>query len=206
MRRQPLRPRWSTYHRSWRTAWFANSRYGAAAARRRRKRKIDNDGQRSIDFRWINEHGAPSRFWFAKGDRAKEHHAEQLLSRSRVIGRRVFPLRSSAEAFADNAAQDVGTEWEVKDLRPITDEHLAAMFEDLARDAEAAYGADWERQVVVKVLTDLGGRLPYALRICAAAHAAGFRTMLLARGRARFRRFRGHPEITYVRGSAVIRK
>lgn len=197
-------PRWRTFHSPWIRAYVANSRYGAAAARRQRCAKIDNDGQRSIDFRWINEHGAPSRFWFAKGDRAKEHHAEELLKRSRVIGRRVFRLRSSAEAFADNAAQGVGTEWEVKDLRPITDEQLAAMFAELARDAQAAYGDDWQQQVVVKVLTNLGGGLPYALRVCRAAHAAGFRTILLARGRARFRRFPNRPEITYVRGSAVI--
>lgn len=198
-------PRWRTYHRNWRTAYFANSRYGAAAAQRRHCPKIDNDGQRSIDFRWINEHGAPSRFWFAKGDRAKEHHADELLKRSRVVGSRVFPLRSSLEAFRDNAAHDTDTEWEVKDLRPITDEQLAEMFAQLARDAEDAYGPGWQDHVVVKVLTDLGGGLRYALRICRAAHAAGFRTMLLARGRARFMRFRGHPEITYVRGSAVIR-
>lgn len=198
---RPRRPTWSTYHRNWRWAYVANSRYGSAKARRKGKRRIDNDGQRSIDFAWINEHGAPSRFWFAKGDRAKEHRAEQLLRLSRVIGRRTFPLRSAAEAFRDNAAQGVGTEWEVKDLRPITDEDLDAMFADLARDAEAAYGPRWHREVVVKVLTDLGGGLHYALRICRAAHRNGHRTMLLVRGRDRLRRFKGHTEITYVRGS-----
>jgi hypothetical protein len=194
-------PRGKTYHRNWRKAYVANSRYGSAAAKARRCVRIDNDGQRSIDFEWINEHGAPSRFWFAKGDRAKEHPAEQLLNRARVVGRRTYQLRSDYETFCDNAEHGVGTEWEVKDLRPITDEQLAAMFADLARDAKAAYGADWRRHVIVKVLTDLGGGLPYALRVCRAAHAAGFRTMLLARGRARFRRFAAHPEITYVRGS-----
>ena len=197
----PRRPRWSTYHRNWRRAYVANSRYGSAAARRRRKARIDNDGQRSIDFEWINEHGAPSRFWFAKGDRAKEHPAEELLKRSRVVGRRVYPLRSALEAFGDNAAEGVGTEWEVKNLRPITDEQLAAMMADLAHAAADAYGPHWRRHVVVKVLTDLPGGLRYALRVCRAAHAAGLRTMLLVRGRDRLRRFRGHTEITYVRGS-----
>jgi hypothetical protein len=194
-------PAGHAYHRAWRTAFFANSRYGSAAAQARHCKRIDNDGQRSIDFEWINEHGAPSRFWFAKHDRAKEHPAAELLKRSRVVGRRVYPLRSSLEAFRDNAAHGVGTEWEAKDLRPITNEHLAAMFTQLARDAADAYGPDWQRHVLVKVLTDLGGGPPYALRVCRAAHAAGFDTMLLARGRARFRTFRAHPEVTYVRGS-----
>jgi hypothetical protein len=203
---RPRRPRWSTYHRNWRFAYIANSRYGAAQARRRRKAKIDNDGQRTIDCKWCNEHGAPSRFWFAKGDRAKEHTAAELFKRSRVVRGRVYPLRSSAEAFADNAAEDRGTEWEVKDLRPITDEQLDAMMADLAADAEAAYGSDWHKHVVVKVLTNLGGGLRYALRVCRAAHAHGIPTMLLARGRARYRRFRGHAEVTYVRGSLVIRR
>jgi hypothetical protein len=198
---RPRRPTWSTYHRNWRYAYVANSRYGSVAAKRRRKRRIDNDGQRSIDFEWINEHGAPSRFWFAKGDRAKEHTAAELMKRSRVVGARTYPLRSAAEAFRDNAAHDVGTEWEVKDLRPISDEQLDAMMADLAADAQAAYGPDWHEHVVVKVLTDLGGGLRYALRICRAAHAHDIPTMLLVRGRARWRRFVGHTEITYVRGS-----
>jgi hypothetical protein len=199
--RLPRRPTWSNYHRNWRWAYIANSARGSRIARRKRRKKIDNDGQRSIDYQWINEHGAPSRFWFAKGDRAKEHPAAKLLGRSRVVGRHVYPLRSAAEAFADNAAQGVGTEWEVKDLRPITDAHLEAMFVRLVADAEAAYGPNWRRHVVVKVLTDLGGGLSYALRVCRAAHAASAPTMLLARGGARFRTFSAHPEVTYVRGS-----
>lgn len=199
---QPRRaPRWSVYHRNWQRAYVANSRRGSRLARRTGRKRIDNDGQRSIDFQWINEHGAPSRFWFAKGDRAMEHPAEELLKRSRVIGRRVYPLRSALEAFRDNAEHDVDTEWEVKDLRPITDEQLAEMMADLAAAAEEAYGPEWHKHVAVKVLTDLGGGTKYALRICRAAHAAGFRTVLLARGRVRFRRFRGHEEITYIRGS-----
>jgi hypothetical protein len=198
---RPRRPIWSTYHRNWRWAYVANSRRGSRLARAKRKRKIDNDGQRSIDYQWINEHGAPSRFWFAKGDRAKEHRAAELLGRARVVGRHTYPLRSSLEAFRDNAAESRDTEWEVKDLRPITDAQLGAMMADLARDAEDAYGPDWRKHVVVKVLTDLGGGLPYALRICRAAHATGIPTMLLARKRARFRRFHGHTEITYIRGS-----
>lgn len=203
---RPRRPHWSTYHRNWRRAYIANSRYGAAQARRRRKARIDNDGQRSADFRWINEHGAPSRFWFARGDSAKEHAAGQLLKRSRVIGRRTFPLRSDAEAFRDNAAEGRGTEWEVKNLLPITDEQLDAMMADLAADAEAAYGPDWPKHVVVKVLTNLRGGLRYALRVCRAARRHRIPTMLLVRRRARFRRFVGHTEVTYVRGSLVIRR
>jgi hypothetical protein len=162
---------------------------------------IDNDGQRSIDFEWVNEHGAPSRFWFAKGDSAKDHAADELLSRSRVIGRHVYSLDSALDAFRGNAEQGIDTEWEVKGLRPITDEQLDQMFADLATAAEAAYGPEWREHVTVKVLTDLRGGVAYALRICRAAHKAGFRTMVLARGKARFRRFRKHPEVTWVRGS-----
>lgn len=197
-KRSPRRP---GYHRPWRWAYIANSRYGSARAKALGRVVIDNDGQRSIDFEWINEHGAPSRFWFAKGDRAKEHPAEQLLKRQRVIGSRVYRLRSAAEAFRDNAAHGIDTEWEVKDIRPVTDEQLAAMMADLAAAAEDAYGPEYRRHVVVKVLTDLGGGVLYALRVCRAAHPH-FNTMILARGRARYRTFAAHPEVTYVRGSA----
>lgn len=198
---RPRRPTWSTYHRNWRWAYIANSRYGSKAAKVQRSARIDNDGQRSLDYQWINEHGAPSRFWFAKGDRAKEHPAAELLKRSRTLGRRTYPLRSAAEAFRDNAAHGIGTEWEVKDLRPVSDAHLTAMMADLAHAAHAAYGPDWHRHVVVKVLTNLGGGLPYALRICRAAHALDIPTMLLPRGRDRWRRFSGRTAVTYVRGS-----
>lgn len=194
-------PRRRVYHRNWRWAHVQNSRQGSKRARAKGCGWIDNDGQRSIDFEWANEHGAPSRFWFPKGDSAKDHEADELLKRSRVVGRIAYPLRSALDAFRDNAEFGIDTEWEVKGLRPITDEQLDAMFADLAADAEAAYGPEWRKHVTVKVLTNLRGGVRYALRICRDAHGRGFRTMILARGKARFRRFRAHPEVTWVRGS-----
>lgn len=198
---RPRRPSWSTYHRNWRFAHIANSVYGSRAAKREGKDRIDNDGVRSRDFQWLNEHGAPSRFWFAKGDAAKHHDAGELQHRSRVIRTTVYPLRMAFEAFRDNANEGVGTEWEVKNLQPITKAQLRQMMADLAADARKAYGHNWQRRVVVKVLTDLPGGFEYAIEVCRAAHAHDIPTMLLPRGRDRLRTLKGRTAVTYVRGS-----
>lgn len=198
---RPRRPSWSTYHRNWRWAYVANSVFGSRKAKAKGKSRIDNDGVRSSDDEWINEHGGPSRFWFAKGDAAKHHVASKLLARSRVIGTKVYPLRSAFEAFRDNANAGVGTEWEVKNLRPITHRQLVNMMLDLAIAARQAYGHNWKKRVVVKVLTDLPGGFEYAMDVCRAAHQVGLETMLLPRGRDRWRRLKGRTAVTYVRGS-----
>lgn len=200
-------PRHRVAHRNWRRAYITNSSRGSALARAARKAWVDNDFHLSLAATdWINAHGAPERFWLPRGIRFERKPGPVLLSRSRVIGRHAYRLRDDLDAFTDNAAHGLSTEAEIKDVRPYTGPRLRTAMVRLAKHAAAAYGPDWHKRVVVKVLTDLHGGEQYALKVCAAAHAAGIPTMLLARGRARFRTYAGHPEVTYVRGSLVIRR
>lgn len=203
-----------TYHRTWQTAYFANSPRGSAAAQRAGDQRIDNDFHLTApsalgltDCSWCNAHGAPERFWLARGDRFERHLAAVLFKRDRVYGGHLYHLRNAHEALVDNHRHGLGTEFEVKDVRPWnTPEILDAAFARLAAHALQVYGPDWRAHLVVKVLTNLGGGEAYALQICAAAHAHGIPTMLLARGRARWKTYAGHPEVTWVRGSLVIRR
>lgn len=208
---RPSRPRWSTYHDEWREAPHgSNSRNGAAAAVRHRCARIDNDGTRTFDDVLINDHGNPSTAYFRRGDRSIRHTWAEAQQLKYVYDKHVFHLRTIAQAMADNAKHKVhgrplGTEVEIKFLGPISQARLEAIMVQLAEDAHAAYGADWKHYVVVKVLTCLTGGTAYALKVCTAAHAAGIPTMILARNGARFNRFTNHHEVTWVRGSAVIR-
>lgn len=195
------------YHRKWRTAYVVNSERGSVLAREAGAKVIDNDfhlTQHGAD--WANLHGAPERFWFGKGDRCEKHSSAEVFAMRRTVGGHEYHIRTMREALEDNHHNGLDTEVEVKDVRPwAIPAILDARFAELARDAEAVYGPGWRDHVTVKVLTNLGGGLRYALKICRRAHRKGIPTMLLVRGRARFMRFRNHPAVTYVRGSAVIR-
>lgn len=212
----PRAPRWSPYHEPWYRAHIANSSIGSERAKANGDEWVDNDFHFSapsktpppvpIDCDWINGHGAPELFWLPIHERFEDYPAAKLLKIERPTKGHVFKLRTLAEALKDNAAAGRKTEIEVKDVHPYnTPAILNRMFARAAVHAEAAYGADWKAHTVVKVLTDLRGGEAYALQVLAVAHAHGFQTMLLARGRCRFKRYAGHTEITYVRGSAVIR-
>lgn len=201
-------PRRRTFHRKWTSAYVANSERGAVLAQEEGCRAIDNDWHLSKRGRaWINAHGAPERFWLPRGQRFEWHESAHLfgLERHDEHGR-AYHIRDLREALEDNHRRGLDTEAEVKDVRPwATEAILSARFAQMARVAESVYGPSWRRHFLVKVLTDLGGGEKYALKICRFAHAAGIPTMLLVRGHCRFKRYRGHPEITYVRGSLVIR-
>lgn len=195
------------YHRNWRRGYVVNSIYGALAAAAAAFGWIDNDFHLSKWGRvWLNAHGAPERFWLRRGQRFESIPWRVLAKRQRVVGRRVFKLRSAHQTLIDNHAHGLNTEFEVKDVKPWdTPVILDAAFARLARMARAVYGEDWQKRLVVKVLTNLSGGEAYALKVCRHAHAHGIPTMLLVRGKARFKRYAGHTEITWVRGSLVIR-
>lgn len=203
-RRAPAR---KVYHRSWLWAYIVNSVYGARAAAAAAFGWIDNDFHLSRGGRvWVNAHGAPERFWLRAGQRFERVPWSVLRKRQRVIGKRVFKLRTARETFADNHAHGLGTEFEVKDVRPLdTSAILSAAFERLATQAEQVYGEDWRKHVIVKVLTNLSGGEAFALDVCRHARENGIPTMLLVRGRCRYKRYTGHTEVDYVRGSLVIR-
>lgn len=194
-------------HRSWRTSYVTNSERGAVLARDSGERWIDNDWHLTYGGEdWGNDHGAPLRLFFGKGDRMERHPSAEVFALTRTVNGHEYHVRTLREALEDNHHHGLGTEFEVKDVRPwATPEILHARFAELARVAREVYGEHWRRYVVVKVLTDLGGGERYALKICRHAHAHDIPTMLLARRRARFKHYYGHPEITWVRGSAVIR-
>lgn len=200
-------PRRRVGHRSWRTSYLTNSERGAIRAHELGEHWIDNDWHLTHGGQdWGNDHGAPLHLFFRKGDRMERHTSDDVFARTVVVDGHEYHIRRLREALEDNHRHGLNTELEVKDVRPwATAEILAARFAEIAQVAAEVYGPDWAQHVNVKVLSNLGGGIRYALKICRFAHAVGAPTILLARGRARFMRFRGHPEITYVRGSAVIR-
>lgn len=195
----------NTYHSEWaQTPHAANSPNGALLALAHGKGWLDNDATRTLDMVLINDHGLPLRAYFPHGRSIHFTWAECRM-RIYVHGAQTYHLRTIADALRDNAAHGIGTEVEIKSLEPITDGQMDAIMAQLAADAAAAYGANWRHHVIVKVLTNLAGGLPYAMKVCRHAHHHQIPTMLLVRGRDRFRRFPNHHAVTYVRGSAVIR-
>lgn len=199
-------PRHRLYHRRWTSGHVVNSARGSVLARDAGAKWIDNDFHLSMHgLAWVNAHGAPELFWLPRHDRFENHTAGQLFKRERSVGRHLYRLRNLRQTFEDNHHHGLNTEVEVKDVHPWnTDALLDAAFARMARHARAVYGEDWREHVVVKVLTNLRGGEAYALQICRAAHAHDIPTMLLARRRARFHRYAGHSEVTWVRGSLVI--
>lgn len=194
-----------TFHDHWsKTPYGSNSPNGALLAQAHGKGWIDNDATRTRDMVLINDHGLPLRAYFPVG-RSVHFTWAECQQRIYVHNAHSYHLRTIAAALRDNAARGISTEVEIKGLDPITEAQVSQLMAQLATDAEAAYGASWQHHVIVKVLTNLGGGLPYALEVCRAAHQHQIPTMLLPRGRDRFRRFRNHHAVTYVRGSAVLR-
>lgn len=196
-------------HEPWRRGYLVNSRVGSDLMKRRGKNWVDNDGHLSAPdaagrCAWVRGHGAPETFWLKKGDRFENHTHAELSKLHRKVGAQTYHLDDARQAFTDNHHAGLGTEWDVKNVEPwdteaILDDAMAR----LAAHAAAVYGTSWRKHVNVKVLTTWG--LPYALRVCQAAHKHGIPTLVSVRGKHRFNRFAGHTEITYVRGSAVVR-
>jgi hypothetical protein len=178
---------------SWAGGILGDSRKGSKQAKAQGYKWIDCDGHLSSDLYWVNAHGAPYLpSWMGKGDKFEHYSIADLRRKHKG-------LRTSLITFDQNAKLGLSTEWEVKDLHPLTgDKQLTTAFARLAADAHAAYGADWQKRVQVKVLTNLGGGLPYAKKVLRHAHDAGFDTILLPRGTARLKRI-SEPYITYRR-------
>jgi hypothetical protein len=106
--------------------------------------------------------------------------------------------------FRQNAAYGISVEWEVKDIKPFTSPAaLDAAFTNLAAAAQQYYGAAWTSRVQIKMLSNLSGGQPFALKVLRAAHAHGFTTILLARGAATRTPIPvgAHQYVTYVRGA-----
>jgi hypothetical protein len=187
---------------------FGDSRAGSKAAAREHYDWIDcnghlmhrtaaglRKGRADTDVVWVNAHGAPFNPSWLKG---KLENLAWLPTKIRHPR-----LRSARSTFRQNARLGISTEWEVKDLHPLTSEGaLNVAFSRLAASARAAYGADWQKRVTVKVLTDLSGGLEYAKKICKHAHAAGIPAMILARGDDAHRVI-NEPYIDYNRGGKV---
>lgn len=193
------------YHRTWRSGFLVNSTQGSHAAKKAGYSWVDHDHHLSKGGeKWVNAHGAPEKVWGTA--RFESQSWESLARKHKRYKGQVYSLRTGGQTLRDNARLKLNTEFEVKDVRPYDSlTLLERAFHRLAVAAQDAYGDTWRKHVVVKVLTDLSGGEPYALRVCKAAHSAGFETMLLARGKSRFSRFTDKTYVTYVRGSAVVR-
>jgi hypothetical protein len=173
---------------------LGDSRAGSELAHRRGYKWVDNNLHLTADLRWVNAHGAPyNPAGLPKGDKFEDHPAAWL-------HKRIPGLRSARQMFKQNAALGLNTEAEIKDLHPLaTHANLVVAFARLAKAAELAYGPDWRKHVQIKVLTNLRGGLPYAMKILEHAHAAGFATIILPRGKDRLRRLNGEA-ISFNRG------
>ncbi|MCW2754644.1 MAG: hypothetical protein JWQ32_2055 [Marmoricola sp.] len=198
-------PRYKLAHWPWWRAFIANSITGTRRAKARGCKRIDNDHERTRDWTIVRSHGAPSTFWLPKGDRIKHHAWAELAQLRREFKGDVYWLTQADVGFIQNSRAGLGEEAEIKDWLPARQEDLEDVFLDWMTAARQAWGPTWQHQLTIKVLTNLPGGLDYALMVCRAAHSVGIPTMLLVRGRDRFRTFEGFPEVTYVRGSLVLR-
>jgi hypothetical protein len=144
----------------------------------------------------VNAHGAPfNPRWMKKG---------RFETRAWNVIRKRRGLRNADMTFQHNAAYRLSVEWEVKDIRPFTSPAaLNAAFASLAASARRAYGANWQSRVQVKMLSNLSGGQPFALKVLRYAHAHGFTTILLARGAATRTPIpaAAHAYVDYVRGA-----
>jgi hypothetical protein len=158
---------------------------------------IDCNGHASSDAWPFNMHGAPfNPVWIRPGDKLERHKAAW-------IRKRHPRLRTAETTFRQNERLGLSTEWEVKDLRPVTsDADLELYFARLAEAARLAYGPGWRKRVEVKVLSDLGGGLHYAKRVLRFAHAEGFTTIILPRGK-HAKQAISEPYIDFNRGGRV---
>lgn len=176
---------------------YGDTALGSLLAQRQGFKWIDCNGHLTSDLMWVNAHGAPyNPPWLKRGDKFESYTA-------RVLHARHPSLRSARRAFLDNARLGLSTEWEVKDLHPLTsDADLETAFSRLRGSARLAYGDNWQQRVEVKVLTNLRGGLKYAKKICRHAHAAGFTTIILPRGINKLRKI-DEPYVTFNRGGRV---
>jgi hypothetical protein len=205
------------YHNNTRTRGAAgtvgDSLRGTRAAAARGYRWIDQDGRLSFTSRadlrsgarrvtqpahltWVNAHGAPfNPRWLKKG---------RFETRAWAGIRKHRGLRNVDMTFRQNAAYGLSVEWEVKDIKPFTSTAaLDAAFANLAAAARRYYGPGWTSRVEVKMLSNLSGGQAFALRVLRVAHAHGFTTLLLSRGRATGLQIPASAQqyVTFVRGA-----
>jgi len=172
---------------------YADARKGTVAAHAKGYTWIDQDGQLSFrtrahkvagagrisssaDLVWVNAHGAPFNPKWLKKRRFETRVWNQIKHRA--------GLRSVAKTLRQDARHGLSVEWEVKNVQPFTtDAALDAAFANLASVAQRYYGSAWRSRVQIKVLSNLSGGRAYALNVLKHAHAYGFTTMFLARGK-----------------------
>jgi len=193
---------------------YADARKGTLAAHAKRYTWIDQDGQLSFrtrahkvagagrvasptDLVWVNAHGSPFNPTWLKNRRFETRVWNKIKHRS--------GLRDLAKTLRQDAKHGLSVEWEVKDVQPFTtDAALDAAFSNLAATAKQYYGAAWRSRVQVKVLSNLSGGQAYALNVLEHAHAYGFTTLYLARGKATRTQIPASAQsyVNYVRGAA----
>lgn len=180
---------------------FGDSKAGTKQAAKEGKHRIDNNGQAVLykgKLYPVNAHGAPYLPSFIK-DKFTKHKWGPLHLKHPSL-RNAKKTFKHAKKFMGKKAY---VEWEAKDFHPYTTKaRLDEYFEQLAKDAEAIWGDEWQQHVCVKCLTDLAGGIKYCYHVLRAAHRAGFDTMILPRDTHQHQVI-NKPFITWNRGGKV---
>jgi hypothetical protein len=202
----------SVYHSSKRVNYgggvYSDTAAGTKAAARQDKGWIDKNGHfmhrtragvrlgpQDDDLVWVNAHGAPyNPPCVPDGKKFEDLAWENHDCRG---------LQMAIGVFKDCKKHNVRVEWEVKDIHPYhSAAHLKRMFNQLRESAIKAFGKNWANWVTIKMLTNLRGGIKFMKRVLRAAHAAGFKTMALARGYWETHPI-NEPYITWNRGGVV---
>lgn len=153
----------------------------------------------------VNAHGKPFNPSFIKGKWTS--HWWKKLHKNHPGVRDAEKTFRDAKDFLGPVAKKKGVnevvEGEVKDLHPYArNPFLGSFFKRLRAAAQAVWGDEWQKHVVIKVLTNLRGGEKYALKILKHAHKYGFTTMVLPRDAAA-RKVIDEPYIDLNRGGRV---
>lgn len=159
-----------------------DSRKGSRLAGKRHAARMDCNGQISKDGYPINGHGWPWKPKFL--GRHGFAHFKRITLLLMIPG-----LRTSKKTFKQNKRFGIRvTEWEVKAFGPRQSRMptLVTYMERLKSDAIKVWGDDWDKHLVVKVLTNLHSGdidgMKYAIRVLKASHRVGIPNMILCRG------------------------
>jgi hypothetical protein len=175
-----------------------DTKKGSKLAGKKHANRMDCNGQCSKDGYPVNAHGWP---WKPKflGSKGFGHYTLRRL-KLQIPG-----LRDAKKTFKQNKKYGIKvTEWEVKDFdKKHSDmDSLVLYMQRLKADAQAVWGDNWRKHVVVKCLTDLAGGYKYCVKVLKAAHRVGFPTMMLCRGE-HAKKVINKPWLDYNRGGRV---
>ena len=171
----------------------ANSPQGLEAAHAKGYKWADLDFRVTKDGVPVNIHGAPENA-FLNGKKVEDMTWAEV-STLRHDG---YRIHTAEEMFAKAKELGMNIEFETKGSKAF---QSSAAWNSVANAAQKAWGADWQKHVEVKTLTNLSGGFDAARNRLEGAHNAGFTTLLLVRD-GDTDKLINDPVIDYVRGSS----